>query len=98
MKPPWKQKRKSGVTAWSNVPVAGTRMDVSIRFPSSDLASLDKVHRWRPCPLEIAVETNQNLGNRGGQTRCRYRRKWKNGGLFDFKNLWQSVVACPLRT
>ena len=50
MKPPWKQKRKNGVTAWSNVPVAGTRMDVSIRFPSSDLASWDKVHRWRPCP------------------------------------------------
>ena len=25
-------------------------MDVSIRFPSSDLASLDKVRRWRPCP------------------------------------------------
>ncbi|CAK9026722.1 unnamed protein product, partial [Durusdinium trenchii] len=25
----------------------GARMDVSIRFPSSDLASLDKVHRWR---------------------------------------------------
>ena len=30
--------------------VAGTRRDVSQCFPSSDLASLDKVHRWRPCP------------------------------------------------
>ena len=26
-------------------------MDVSIRFPSSDLASLDKVCRWRHAPL-----------------------------------------------
>ena len=29
---------------------AGTHRDVSQCFPSSDLASLDKVHRWRPCP------------------------------------------------
>ena len=32
-------------------------MDVSIRFPSSNLASLDKVRRWRPCPPASAWKT-----------------------------------------
>ena len=36
---------------------AGARTDVSIRFPSSDVASLDKFHRWRPCrPAKLEVK------------------------------------------
>ena len=33
-------------------------MDVSIRFSSSDLASLDKVHRWRPRPPAASVKVS----------------------------------------
>ena len=41
-------------------------MDVSVRFPSSDLASLDKVHRWRPCPpAEKALKNKQRGGALG---------------------------------
>ena len=39
---------------------AGTHRDVSQCFPSSDLASLDKVHRWRPCPPAYTMERPRN--------------------------------------
>ena len=59
----WKTDLKKGreqqvYTVLHHQSPSSTRMDVSIRFSSSDLASLDKVHRWRPRPPAASVKVS----------------------------------------
>ena len=71
--------RTIGVIAFK----AGTHRDVSRCFPSSDVASLGKVCRRRPCPPACGVKVVEKPFVQGGTHTGRRIRRF-------FKNRWQA--------